>query len=254
MSRSLRAQVSLIFSDEDLFDNFITPLKDNKELSGTIIKLLSAYYSSEEVRNLVEGVSMDDVVEDSDKIIDSTEAINQMRQTLAMQDFLFEQAIQTLDDGASEMDALMKANDIAKHSGVVKTESTDVGEALVKLSLENTTLDRQFKGSSESANSSDLENRVEKIEEMLGNIMTLIQSGSLGSNSSLTSNSDYSEIIEDDTKTSILNDEAEVSTINQSSSVVLEDTVETSNDSVSGNAVEEDASSELDDVLKDLLG
>ena len=90
-----------------------------------IVKLLYVYYNNEDVRNMIEGISFDDL-EGSEQVLNSTEAINKMRQTLAMQDYLFEQAKQTLDDGASEMDALMKVNDIAKQSGVVKTESTDV--------------------------------------------------------------------------------------------------------------------------------
>lgn len=265
MSRSLRAQVSLIFSDEDLFDNFVTPLKENKELSGMIVRLLTAYYNSEEVRNLIEGVSFDDAVEGADQIIDSTEAINQMRQTLAMQDFLFEQARQTLDDGASEMDALMKANDIAKQSGVVKTEATDVGEALVKLSLGNPISDEQPISPDKPNNGNDLEGRVGKIEEVLNNIMSMLQSGSFNQSTNATSSPVSSTKTEDEEKTPMINEDTQVPVVEIDEPVVSEPIVESNNnlssevvdtveDSDNSEIQEEDASSMLGDVLKDLLG
>ena len=209
MSRSLRAQVSLIFSDEDIFDNFVTPLKENKELSCMIVKLLTVYYNNEEIRNQIEGVSLDDL-DGADQVIDSTEAINQMRQTLAMQDFLFEQAKQTLDDGVSEMDVLMRVNDIAEQSGVVRTESTETGEALVQLSLESSTLRQAQEQSSESGNTSSLESRVGKIEEALTNIMNMLQNGAFGKPFGATHDEQVVVKVEDEPKTPILNDENEV--------------------------------------------
>lgn len=265
MSRSLRAQVSLIFPDEDLFDNFITPLKENKELSGMIVRLLTVYYNSEEVRNLIEGVSFDDVVDGADQIIDSTEAINQMRQAIAMQDFLYEQVKQTLEDGASEMDTLMRANDIAKQSGVVKTESTDVGEALVKLSLENPTSSSQPVSDSKPNNDNDLECRVGKIEEALNSIMDMLKSGSFTKDTSTTSNPVSDVEIKDEEKISILNEDTQVPVVKIDEPTILEPTVESNNDlsqevvdtiedNDNSEVQEEDASSMLDDVLKDLLG
>lgn len=179
MSRLLRSQVSLIFENEDLFDNFITPLKKNKELSGTIIRLLQAYYESEEVRALIDGVSFEDVIEDGDKVIDSTEAIdkiNQMRQTLAMQDFLFTQTEQVLEEGVCEMETLMRTNDIARRKGFMKTESTDVGEALVHLSLEDLTLESKNGEEDKPYDDSGLEGRVNKIEKTLTDMASIMKS------------------------------------------------------------------------------
>ena len=264
MSRSLRAQVSLIFSDEDIFDNFVTPLKENKELSGMIVKLLTAYYNSEDVRNLVEGVSFEDL-EGADQVIDSTEAINQMRQTLAMQDFLFEQAKQTLEDGASEMDALRRVNDIAKQSGVVKTEHTESGEALVQLSLENSTLRSEEKQEPKTFDSSNLESRVGKIEEALTNIMNMLQNGVSNQTTTPIKEEPVVEKVEDEPKTTILNEEPQVPTSEvqeeEVSEPIIEEPVPTIpepeniiEDGSNLETSEEDASSELGDVLKDLLG
>lgn len=243
MSKSLRAQVSLIFSDEDLFDNFVTPLKENKELSGMIVKLLYVYYNNEDVRNMIEGISFDDL-EGSEQVLDSTEAINKMRQTLAMQDYLFEQAKQTLDDGASEMDALMKVNDIAKQSGVVKTESTDVGEALVQISLDKSISGVQSEQENKTSNNNELEGRVNKIEEMLGSIMSMLQSGQFNQSSTPTSTEPIVKETEDVKETPILNEDSQVLTPQEDLSENL----------ASEETVEEDASSELGDVLQDLLG
>lgn len=243
MSKSLRAQVSLIFSDEDLFDNFVTPLKENKELSGMIVKLLYVYYNNEDVRNMIEGISFDDL-EGSEQVLDSTEAINKMRQTLAMQDYLFEQAKQTLDDGASEMDALMKVNDIAKQSGVVKTESTDVGEALVQISLDKPISGVQSEQENKTSNNNELEGRVNKIEEMLGSIMSMLQSGQFNQSSTSTSTEPIIKETEDVKETPILNEDSQVLTPQEDLSENL----------ASEEPVEEDASSELGDVLQDLLG
>lgn len=270
MSRSLRVQLSLIFTDEDLFDNFITPLKENKELSGLIIKLLKTYYENDEVRDAVEGISYDNVFEDGGQVIDSTEAINQMRQTLAMQDFLFEQAKQTLDDGASEMDALMRANDIAKQAGVVKTESGDNGEVLAKLIIENPTSDSNPSTGVNSADNSELEGRVKKIEDAISGIFDLLKNGTYTQSTSTTSVMPVVEKTDEVVETPILKEEVEVPLIKEDKSEVLanqEVTPELKSDTVaevtyvaednvisSPEPKEEDASGVLSDVLKDLLG
>ena len=283
MSRSLRAQVSLIFSDEDIFDNFIIPLKENKELSGMIIKLLTAYYNNEDVRNLVEGFSPDEI-EFNDQIKDN---ISQLRQTLAMQDFLFVQAKQVLDDGTSDMEALMRVNDITKQSGVVKTEQTDSGEALVQLSLENIISNGATEQEKEVVNNNDLESRVIKIEESLANIMMLLQNSAYNNTSSVIQNTSTDDKVPDEENSPSLITDSQVSsftddikeeipvdtsedldlfddtdaTIDDSDFVAppsIESTqsagIEVTSQSNTGVSSNEDASSELNDVLKDLLG
>lgn len=259
MSKSLRAQVSLIFSDEDLFDNFVVPLRDNKELSGMITKLLYAYYNNEEVRNLIEGVSFNDVVDNAEQVFDSTEAINRMRQTLAMQGYLYEQAKQTLEDGTSEMDALLKANDIAKKSGVVRTESTDVGEALVNLSLEKTISESEIKEEVQPIENSDLAGRVGKIEEALSTIINMLQNGSFNQGTPPTSTVITEEKVQEEVKipslnvdTQVVPNQKEEEPIIESSVVSVEETTTVSNDEVEENVSMDDASDMLGDILKDL--
>lgn len=265
MAKSLRVQLSLIFSDEDLFDNFITPLKENKELSGLIMKLLKIYYENEEIRNSIEGLSIDSVLGGDEQVIDSTEAINKMRQTLAMQDFLFEQAKQTLEDGASEMDALMRANDIAQQAGVVKTETSESGEVVPKLLLENPISETPTSVPNNTNNNGGLEGRVGRLEENINDLRDLIkqlvasQSFSQQPSVTVSSNSDI------DSNYSSLNDVVEVSSVETTKTPVLEEPIVTSpvisqdvtyiNEEEDNSVSEqEDASGVLSDVLKDLLG
>lgn len=260
--RSLRVQLSLIFSDEDLFDNFVEPLRDNKELSGMIIKLLSAYYYDENVQCAVDGVSIEDVVKDADKVMDSTEAmdkINAMRQTLAMQDYLFEQAKQTLDDGATEMDALMKVNDIVKTSGVVKTESDDVGERVIEISMDKSTSFDENKDSKNTNDDSDLEARVKRIEKAVSDLTNLINSVKFTQSSNTSDELSFKDESKDAEKTEVKFDDSKVS---HSESNITED-FSSSDDTESYDSaitetvheeVEDDASDALSGVLADLLG
>lgn len=265
MSKSLRAQVSLIFTDEDLFDNFITPLKENKELSGTITKLLSAYYNSTEVQEIVEGVSLRETLENEEHL-DSTEMFSKMRQTLAMQDYLFEQVKQTLDDGTSDMDVLMKANDLAKQSGVVKTESTDVGEVVTQFKLVDTTLNQKSEQVTKPENNLNLEGRVEKIESTLDELLSLMKAGQgIPTNTSMQDTAPNVNI-EDTPKTESLSSftqvplveepkDSVISGVQPSSTPTISEKVEIIEDKINQEVVqeEEDASAELKDALADLL-
>ena len=265
MSKSLRAQVSLIFTDEDLFDNFVTPLKENKELSGTITKLLSAYYNSTEVQELVEGVSLRGALENEEQS-DSTEMFSKMRQTLAMQDYLFEQVKQTLDDGTSDMDVLMKANDLAKQSGVVKTESTDVGEVVTQFKLEDSTLKQKSEQVTEPENSSNLEGRVEKIESTLNELLSLMKAGQgITPNTAMqdtTSNVNTEDVPKTESLSSVTQvpvveetKESFISEVQSSSTPTTPEKVEIVEDVINQEVVkeEEDASDVLKDALADLL-
>lgn len=266
MSKSLRAQVSLIFTDEDLFDNFVTPLKENKELSGMITKLLSAYYNNIEVQEVVEGVSLKDSLEGEEQS-DSTEMFSRMRQTLAMQDYLFEQVKQTLNDGTSDMDVLMKANDLAKQSGVVKTESTDVGEAVSQFSIEDSTLKVKKEEEVKTDDSSSLECRVEKIENTLNELLSIMKSGQANQSTAATDNTDLSMNSKDESNFESLSSTAQVPLSVETKEVVSEPSIPSSQPTISEKVEivedidnketdlkEEDASEALADALADLLG
>lgn len=245
--RSLRVQLSLIFSDEELFDDFIIPLRDNKELSGMIIQLLTSYYYNENVRNAIEGVSLEEISDENERVMDSSDAFNSIRQNLAMQDFLLEQAKQVLEDGASEMDALMKANDVAMSTGVVKTEETDVGERLVQITMKNPISDSKSEEAPQHSNNSDLEERVTRIENRFDEVLILLKSIKESQDSSSSSSNESTVKVDVKPETVSKIEPAQVSTTEVNSTPVLKE------EPVIAEPVNEDASDELNDVLADLL-
>lgn len=70
MYKILRTQVNLRFTNEDVFNNLVEPLKASRELSSLIVKLLTLYYSNKETRSLVRSMLLDDVlsIKDNDGV------------------------------------------------------------------------------------------------------------------------------------------------------------------------------------------
>lgn len=104
MSRILRAQLSLNFSDESVFDGLVIPLKQNKELNATVERLLSSYFYSEQVRGLVDGFDINEaksLLSDIDTKRD--EAFKSAKETLAMMSMLSASARSTMEDGIEDI-------------------------------------------------------------------------------------------------------------------------------------------------------
>lgn len=138
---SMRAQLSLMFDDENLFDNFVKPYKDEKLLNNLIIKCLSAYYYNEEVRNLIEGTSLDDVA-DSEEVTSTQSLVDGIRASLIMQDFLASELQNTIDTGTEDVSSILnRTNEAAEKSGVAKTTQTEYGASVLKIEQHNLNLD-----------------------------------------------------------------------------------------------------------------
>lgn len=134
---SMRAQLSLMFDDENLFDNFVKPYKDEKLLNNLIIKCLSAYYYNEEVRNLIEGTSLDDVA-DSEEVTSTQSLVDGIRASLIMQDFLASELQNTIDAGTEDVSSILnRTNEAAEKSGVAKTTQTEYGASVLKIEQHN---------------------------------------------------------------------------------------------------------------------
>ena len=84
-----RKQLSLIIRDDELFVNFIKPYADNGELNNVIIRCLSSYYYNEKVRDLIDDVQQE-ANSDTVQVKSTQDAINDIRQALAMQSFYAE--------------------------------------------------------------------------------------------------------------------------------------------------------------------
>ena len=127
---TMRAQVSLVFDDQSLFENMIEPYKAEKLLNGLILKCLSAYYYDTEVRNRVDGVTQDSFNSQAQGLC------NEIRASLLMQDFIAGDLLNSMEAGEADVsDILSKVNDIAVKTGVVRTEESEFGEKTLRLGV-----------------------------------------------------------------------------------------------------------------------
>lgn len=134
---SMRAQISLQFADADLFENFVTPYKENRLLNSLIIKCLSAYYYNEDVRNLIEGTSMSEATNGEE--VQSTQSIvDNIRASLVMQDYLATELQSTIDNGTEDIDNILnKTNEVARQTGVAKPSQTESGSNVLQIETKN---------------------------------------------------------------------------------------------------------------------
>lgn len=130
----MRAQLSLLFTDKNLFENFIVPCKNDRRLHSIIMKCLSAYYYNVEVRNMIEGSELHTDNEVDEKINSHQDSINNIRDLLAMQGFISKELENTMEDGIDDMsDMLDHVNKTAEDFSVVKTTETEYGGKSMKL-------------------------------------------------------------------------------------------------------------------------
>ena len=128
---SQRAQVSLIFYDQELFEELVLPLKEQKMLNSVIIKCLSAYYYNTEVRNLIENI---DETAQEDSSSDMDNIIMNMRNTLAMQSFLADDVKQSVESGMEDIDNILNSvNEKAESTGVVKPTQSEYGNGILMI-------------------------------------------------------------------------------------------------------------------------
>lgn len=126
----MRAQVSLLFYDEDLYNNFIVPYKESKDLNGIIVRCLDAYYRNEQVRALVEGVTPSESSDDSQQVKNSSEIYSEVRKMLAVQSAMTSDLETTLADGVEDFtNILERVNKEAQESGFVKATESKFGSA-----------------------------------------------------------------------------------------------------------------------------
>ena len=129
----MRAQVSLMFDDADLFDNFITPCKEERRLNGIIVKCLKAYYLDERVRSLVEG-GLETEEEGSEEVKSTQSICDSIRASLIMQDYLVEELKQTVDNGMEDVEGILtQANKKAESHGFGSSYQTKSGSTILQL-------------------------------------------------------------------------------------------------------------------------
>lgn len=279
----MRAQISLQFDDVDLFQNFITPYKEGRVLNSLIIKCLSAYYYNEEVRNLIEGTSIEDAT-DGEDIKTNQSLCDNIRASLLMQDFLASELQNTINNGTEDVENILRqTNDFAKESGVAKSTTSEYGSNMLQISmkepkqLEHEIISQQTDESiSDSTKFDILIHAVLKLAEASGNsevVSMLHQSPSSRTDkevqvSTETSSSDHvSKVLQTD-ESIVIENRTEVKDSKEvKEDFVVEEVVSTSNDFdndvVDVNEIEatsniigdvDNSNNDASDAIKELLG
>lgn len=134
---AMRAQCSLQFSDKELYENFVIPMKQSKELNTLIIKCLKAYYYDPQAREAIEGTDnplnrSTDV--DESAVSTQQDMINNIRQSLMMQSYMAQEMEDTLANGVDDIsDILHNVNDVAESSGVANRRETENSSGILRI-------------------------------------------------------------------------------------------------------------------------
>lgn len=234
---SMRAQLSLMFDDENLFDNFVKPYKDEKLLNNLIIKCLSAYYYNEEVRNLIEGTSLDDVA-DSEEVTSTQSLVDGIRASLIMQDFLASELQNTIDAGTEDVSSILnRTNEAAEKSGVAKTTQTEYGASVLKIEQHNLNLGASQESQASTGSFTELNDTlkilimaVSKLAEASGNseVVNLLHSSS--SNEQVVAQIDVPKTESTIPKQEVLNEQSIVQPVSKVTDSVTSNSFEVDED------------------------
>ena len=257
---AMRAQLSLQFDDKELFEDFITPYKEGRMLNSLIIKCLSAYYYNEEVRNLIEGTSMDDVA-DGEAVQTSQSICDSIRASLMMQDFLASELQNTIDNGLEDIDNILnQTNDVATKSGVAHSASSEYGGNILRISMkEASAVAEQRKNQNRAPQDASLGlliNAVLKLAEASGNseVVNMLQQDSSSSTEEVLETPSFDVGVEVSTEPTAVVEENTTATAQ--AEYIASESIPTVNDfeaepiSVQAPVAEESAS----DAIAELLG
>lgn len=200
-----RVQLSLLFSDTDVYEGLIMPWKANRELNPLIIKLLSAYYYSDEIRGLVDTFGEEEIIcEDTTNF---SQVIENAKSTLAYMSMLTEGARIVLADGIDDI------NNIASATGGEPAKESkfgfsmpSFGDALNEVSqgVSNEPASQEGKASMQTADTSGnmvavneringLEGQIASLTETVANLSKLL----LTSGVTVKSNEPVAESVEE---------------------------------------------------------
>lgn len=101
MNKVLRAQMSIIFDDVTMYNEFITPLKANKELGAFVLKLLTAYYYNDNVRALIDADISDS--ESAESSPGTNDYLEKVRNTFFVMNSFIDSAKGSIDEGIKNM-------------------------------------------------------------------------------------------------------------------------------------------------------
>lgn len=142
MYKTLRTQVNLRFTNEDVFNNLVEPLKASRELSGLIVKLLTLYYSNKETRNLVRGMLLDDILsmKDNDGVSNPVVSGTDM----SLKDKTFERKFEDIQLKARINNLENKMNEILSILKSNKDSTASESDIVSNIPLENSSLNKPY--------------------------------------------------------------------------------------------------------------
>lgn len=147
----MRTQISLIFDDENLFNNFIIPYKEQRALNGVILRCLKAYYYSDEAREKIELANNQDYGEDGIRDEETEKILQGIRESLLMQSFLADELEDTLSQGVQDVsDILNKTNETAAEFNMAKTTRSQFNSQILQIEAQKARL--PMNGDSTSTN------------------------------------------------------------------------------------------------------
>lgn len=154
MIQSLRVQLSLLFTDENLYNGLIVQLKENKSLSPLIIKLLSSYFYNDTVRSEVDGFDSESI--ESEVNSDYSQCFERVRENLVMMGILSDSAKDVLSNGMDDvMDTL---NSVARQTGGSESYDSEFGRTVPAINMKQITPETSTSYSdSNSISSSNIE-------------------------------------------------------------------------------------------------
>ena len=137
MSKIQRAQVSLVFTDNQLYDDFIDELKQRRELNAMILKCLTAYYYSQEVRRVIDNYGEEENIHTSEiHISESQQIIDNIRNSLALDSYYADELQNVIDNGTQMINDIMDGVDIKKkESGFVSPTTTEYGNGVPTINI-----------------------------------------------------------------------------------------------------------------------
>lgn len=268
---SLRVQLSLLFDDKAVYDGLVMPFKQSKELNSLIIRCLSAYYYNEDVRNMIEGDSYEQL--NNEDVTSSQDICDNIRNILAMQSFMAQELQNTVEDGADEFnDILNNVNQKAEDYGVAKQTTDESGNANLRLEVKT-----PVSANMNNSNSADSINAFEQF--MLQMMLRVFNSTGDTEGASIISTrltGQSNEEVKDEQKTSMTEEvpqvslaestETEVSTDNSSNNefTAEAESIKTNTDSSDESTTSaintsqfnegvDDSAEDASDALKDLL-
>lgn len=169
-----RAQFSILFEDDELYDNFIVYQKSQKTLRPLVLKLLTAYYYNDEVRELVDnnGQRYEEGVQNPNA--EMMDYFRQCQESLAMMS-VYADGLEDLTEDSIEKFSEFTDN-LAQRTGGTTSKETDFGKTTAQLSLGNVSMPNENQVGNIPMSAGSENARLDMIENNLTYLTSLVQS------------------------------------------------------------------------------